>query len=189
MNDIKQFLIDVLFALPIYLLLARFFLQGFRCPFTNPLYQWMLVNLRPVLGPLERVIPRFRSWNLAVLVLLYLVCTLKAFVMLGAVGAGPILTFGLVLLLSSTIGFFMFLVFIRIVLSFVQPREGNPLVPLVYFLTEPLMAPLRRLLPATGPLDLSPILLFLIFMLIQALIIAPLAQHVAQQLMLAQIGG
>lgn len=184
MNDIKQFLIDILFALPIYMLLARFFLQGFRCPFTNPLYQWLLVNLRPVLNPLERVIPRYRSWNLAVLLLLYLVCSLKALVVLGSVGAGLVFTFGLVLMLSSTIGFFTFLVFIRIVLSFVQPREGNPLVPLVYVLTEPLMAPLRRLLPATGPLDLSPILLFLVFMLIQSLVIAPLAQYVGQQLML-----
>lgn len=182
MANILNFLIEVLFALPIYLLLVRFFLQGFRAPFSNPAYQRLLLGLRPVLLPFERVIPRFRSWNLAVLLLLYLVCTLKAFVLLGQVGPGPILTYGLVQLLSSAVGLFWFLIIIRIVLSFVQPREDNPIVPLVYYLTEPLLAPLRRVLPRTGMLDLSPILLFVVFMLIQALLIEPLARQVFEML-------
>lgn len=187
MNQITQFLIDVLFAIPIYLLLARFFLQGFRAPFTDPAYQWLLLTLNPVLKPMEQVIPRFRSWNLACLVLLYLVCVLKALALLGTVGIAPLLGMGLVVLLSSMISMFMFLVFIRIILSFVQANPNNAIVPLVYRLTEPLLAPLRRILPAMGPMDFSPMLLFLAFLLINVLLIQPLTEWVARQVLLGAI--
>lgn len=189
MNQITQFLIDALFAIPIYLLLARFFLQGFRAPFTDPAYQWLLQTLNPVLRPMEQVIPRFRSWNLACLVLLYLVCVLKALAMVGAVGVVPLLGLGLVFTLSSMIWMFWILMVFRIIFSFVQANPNNAMVPLVYRLTEPLLAPLRRLLPATGPIDFSPMLLFLIFMLIQVLLIQPLGDWVTGQMLLDRIGG
>ena len=41
----------------------------------------------------------------------------------------------------------------------------------LYRLTEPVLAPIRRILPAMGTLDLSPIVLFLLLMLIERIII------------------
>jgi YggT family protein len=189
MNQVVVFLIEVLFAIPIYMLLARFFLQGFRAPFTDQAYQWLLLTLNPVLRPLEQVIPRFRSWNLACLVLLYLVCVLKALALLGLVGIGALLAYGLAVMLSAAIGMFMFLVFIRIILSFVQANPNNAIVPLVYRLTEPLLAPLRRILPAAGPIDFSPMLLFLIFLLLNLLIVLPLQDWVARQVLVGAMLG
>lgn len=189
MNQIVVFLIEVLFAIPIYLLLARFFLQGFRAPFTDPAYQWLLLTLNPVLKPLEQVIPRFRSWNLACLALLYLVCVLKALALYGAIGFGAVLAFGLVHMLSSTLDFFTFLVVIRIILSFVQANPNNPMIPLVFRLTEPLLAPLRRMLPAAGPIDFSPMLLFLVFLLVKVLVLAPLTQWAVERALVGAITG
>ena len=50
------------------------------------------------------------------------------------------------------------LVFIRVILSWVSPGGGShPLVLLVYRITEPLLGPVRSLLPSMGGIDFSPV--------------------------------
>ncbi len=49
----------------------------------------------------------------------------------------------------------------RVLLSWVDPRFERPISRFVYDLTEPVLAPIRRLLPSTGMLDLSPFILLL----------------------------
>jgi YggT family protein len=49
----------------------------------------------------------------------------------------------------------------RVLLSWVDPRYERPVSRFVYDLTEPVLAPIRRLLPRTGSLDLSPLILLL----------------------------
>lgn len=58
---------------------------------------------------------------------------------------------------------FYILLLARVIISWVSsPWSRNPLVRLVYDLTEPVLAPLRQILPPMGGLDLSPLILFLI---------------------------
>ena len=54
------------------------------------------------------------------------------------------------------------LVLARVVVSWVDPQARNPISGQVVALTEPFLAPIRRLLPATGGLDLSPLILMLV---------------------------
>jgi YggT family protein len=49
----------------------------------------------------------------------------------------------------------------RVLLSWVDPRFERPISRFVYDLTEPVLAPVRRMLPRTGMLDLSPLVLLL----------------------------
>ena len=44
----------------------------------------------------------------------------------------------------------------RVILSWVKLSPTNPLVVIVYQITEPILKPIRRVLPRTGMLDLSP---------------------------------
>lgn len=50
----------------------------------------------------------------------------------------------------------------RVVVSWVDPQGRNGVSRQIVALTEPFLAPIRRLLPATGALDLSPLLLMLV---------------------------
>ena len=50
----------------------------------------------------------------------------------------------------------------RVVLSFVDPRGRTRLASFVVPTTEPLLAPIRRLLPSTGMVDFSPVILCLV---------------------------
>lgn len=63
-----------------------------------------------------------------------------------------ILIQGLVFLLQV----FLIIVLIRVVFSFVSPFPTNALSRLAWQITEPVLAPIRRLLPPMGGLDLSP---------------------------------
>jgi YggT family protein len=55
-----------------------------------------------------------------------------------------------------------FLLIARVVLSWTNPRGGGGLVAFVYQATEPILAPIRRVLPPTGGMDWSPLVAMLI---------------------------
>jgi YggT family protein len=67
---------------------------------------------------------------------------------------------------------YMILIVIRVVLSWVRPNPYNPFVQVMYKLTEPILAPIRRVVPPIGgTIDISPIILFVLFYAIIAFIV------------------
>ena len=67
-------------------------------------------------------------------------------------------------LLSQLLAYYSVLFIVRALLSWVRPDPRNPLVRLLHNLTEPVLAPLRRLVRPGffGGLDFSPVLAFLL---------------------------
>jgi len=63
------------------------------------------------------------------------------------------------------------LIIIRCILSFVRHDPYQPLIRFIYEVTEPIMAPFRRLIPASGGMDFSPIVAILAVTLIQRLVV------------------
>ena len=55
-----------------------------------------------------------------------------------------------------------FLLIARVVLSWTNPMGGGGLVAFVYQATEPILAPIRRVLPSSGGIDWSPLIAMLI---------------------------
>ncbi len=60
----------------------------------------------------------------------------------------------------------------RVLLSWVQLDPQNPLVNLVHQLTEPLLAPIRRLLPQTGMMDFSPMIAFIVVLVAEQIVLS-----------------
>lgn len=56
---------------------------------------------------------------------------------------------------------FLVVVLIRVVFSFVSPFPTNPVSRLAWRLTEPVLAPIRRILPPMSGLDLSPLVVWI----------------------------
>ncbi len=60
------------------------------------------------------------------------------------------------------------LILARVVLSWMSPMGGGPLTAFIYQVTEPVLAPVRRIIPPMGGLDWSPfIVLFLLSLLLR----------------------
>ena len=63
-------------------------------------------------------------------------------------------------------------IIIRVLLSWVRIDPYHPLIRLLDQITEPILVPLRRLLPTAGGLDFSPIIAIVLLSLVQRLIIS-----------------
>jgi len=65
------------------------------------------------------------------------------------------------------------LILIRALISWVNPDPFNPIVQFLMRVTEPILEPIRRLLPAL-PIDISPIIAFFIIIFLQRFLVASL---------------
>ena len=54
------------------------------------------------------------------------------------------------------------MIFGRIILSWFDPTNRSPVAAFLVQMTEPILAPVRRLLPQTGMLDFSPLIVLLV---------------------------
>lgn len=55
-------------------------------------------------------------------------------------------------------------IFARVVLSWLPIGANNPVTPIVYQLTEPILAPIRRVVPRLGFIDITPMIaIFLLY--------------------------
>ena len=59
----------------------------------------------------------------------------------------------------------------RVLLSWINPRFEGAIPRWIYETTEPLLAPIRRLLPQTGMIDLSPLILLIVVGLLMRLVL------------------
>jgi len=65
------------------------------------------------------------------------------------------------MLLIQLIDMYSLVVFVAVILSWVQVPRNNPVSQFVHSLTEPLLDPIRRALPVMGGLDFSPMILLI----------------------------
>lgn len=68
----------------------------------------------------------------------------------------------LVTFVQMLVTLFWVLLIVRVVMSWVNPMGGGALTAVVYQLTEPILAPIRRVLPPAGGIDWSPLVAMLI---------------------------
>ncbi len=60
----------------------------------------------------------------------------------------------------------------RVILSWINLSPQNPIVVLIFGITEPILAPIRRVLPSMGMLDLSPMIALIVLMVIQRILLS-----------------
>lgn len=69
--------------------------------------------------------------------------------------------------------FYYWLILIRALLSWVSPDPFNPIVQFLYRATEPVLEPVRRILPPLA-IDISPMVVFLVIIFLQNFLISSL---------------
>jgi len=176
--DAGLFLINTVLGLYILIVLLRFLFQLLQADFYNPLSQFIVKASNPPLTRLHQLVPSLWGIDLAAIVLLLILEALRLSLTVLILGHTPSMSGLLILsigeLLKMAVYVVVFSIFVRALLSWVSNGTRNSLARLVESLTEPLLAPARRLLPATGGLDLSPMIVFIVLMLALKLVIQPL---------------
>jgi len=181
----------------LYLLfvVARFLLQLAKADFYNPISQAVFRATDPVVRIFRSFIPGYKGIDFSSLILAFIVQFIAISVTIllygGAIpSVGFIITWSFIGVLNFIILFYYYALIASIVMSFVMMFSGNmnphPILLLVWQITEPIMAPFRRVIPPMGGLDFSPIFIFLIIGLIRNFIYQTFS--VNEQIALVVIG-
>lgn len=162
MQNALVFILRTLFDLYILTFAMRLLLQWAAVDKRNPLVQFILRVTNPLVVPLRRLVPAIGRIDTAtVLVLVGLQVLATALVVrIGCIGEPeilPILALALLNVVKLALSIFTWSIIIYVVLSWVSPAGYNPGAALVAAIVEPVLAPFRRLIPAIGGLDLSPL--------------------------------
>ena len=178
-NGAAIFIIQTLGSLYLLIVLMRFILQLVRANFYNPLCQFVVKATQPLLKPLRRVIPSLFGLDMSSLVLALLLQILLFAVILTLSGYQALTLLLLPWALIGVFSLFLKIIFwsmiISVILSWVAPGSRSPGAELVAQITEPVLAPFRRLIPNLGGLDISPIFAFIAIQLLQSWVIPRLA--------------
>ncbi|MDG0797400.1 YggT family protein [Pectobacterium punjabense] len=167
------FLVKTLVDLYVMVLLLRIWMQWSRSDFYNPLSQFVVKITQPIVGPLRRILPSLGPIDSASLLLAFILTTIKYPLLLliqaGAISLSPMnLLVGFISLIKSA-GYLVFwVIIIRSIMSWVS-QGRSPIEYLLHQLTEPLMAPLRRIIPVMGGIDFSAMAVILILYMLNYL--------------------
>lgn len=175
------YIIQTLGSLYLLVVLLRFILQLVRADFYNPLSQFIVRATQPLLRPLRRIIPGFGGVDLASLMLALLLQLALMAVVVALIGLNPLgllpqlLVWSLLGISSLLLKVLFFALIASVILSWIAPGNHNPGALLINQIVEPLLAPLRKLLPSLGGLDISPIFAFIAINLVDRFVLRNLA--------------
>lgn len=175
LQDIGNLLIQTFFNLYILALLLRLLLQMARGDFYNPISQLLVKITQPVLKPVRSFLPSIGSIDTASIVVILLL-QIIATTLLVTIQGYPIpnsislLIWGALGAVGMVINIYFIAILASIILSWIAPGSYNPTILLLHQLTEPVMKPFRKILPAMGGLDLSPIFVFVTINVLQIIL-------------------
>jgi len=157
------FIVDTLLSLALAVTLVRLLLQLSRADFRNPIAQAIVRLTNPVILPLRRILPPIGKIDTASVVAVLLVAIVKV-ALLWALRGIEIPDLGLWLLrelaleiVRATLWTYFYAIFLYALLSLIAPGGYSPLQSLLASLCEPVLRPLRRIIPAISGIDLSPL--------------------------------
>lgn len=169
MLTILQLIVDTVAGVIGGVLLLRFWMQVTRvrppasiAQFTFTLTDWLV-------RPLRRILPGVGGYDWASLIGAFLVVLVASAVLLLAGWSGQgVLLYALFRFLNWIIYGFMGLLIIEVIFSWINPHA--PLAPFVHALNDPLLRPLRRMIPPVGGLDLSVLVALILLQIVQYLL-------------------
>ncbi len=156
------YLIDTVLSFAVYAFLLRVLLPLVRADVRNPLTQAILSLTNWLVMPLRRVLPPVRRVDTASIVALAVV-QFAATLVLFKLRTGALLPFlplavaALRSLILATLLLYTVLIFVYALLSFIAPGTRSPATSLLASLCEPVLSPLRQILPIVGGIDFSPL--------------------------------
>jgi YggT family protein len=154
------YLVDTLLTLYLYVLILRFVMQLVRADFRNPLANAVMIATNPLVMPLRKIFPPVGKVDSASVLAIILVAagTVALLALIAGHGLLDPLSWSIataMLLVRAVIMFFMGVIVIYALLSWVVPGGYNPTMALLGTIAEPVLRPFRKVIPPIGAVDLS----------------------------------
>jgi YggT family protein len=170
--DIGRLLLDILGSLLVALLVLRAWMRVIGMPTRNPVSQFTFAMTNWIVGPLARVLPTRGRADWPSIVAAFLITLLVIMLARAVLGAGIEWDLALVAALRQlvvwSLNVIVWVTIIYVVLSWVNPHA--PFAPAFDLLLRPLLTPIRRVVPAVGGFDLSPLVLLIAVYVLQLVV-------------------
>ena len=179
------FLVQTVFGLYAALVLLRLLFQAMDVDFRNPLSQFVYTATQPLLKPLRRVLPMRARVEPALVLLLLLVQLLELYALSALRGYLPGLIGALLMAVAQSLSLLALtvtaLLIVRAIASWVVAAGAgyNPMLRLIDQMTDPLLTPLRRIIPPLGGMDFSVLLALVAVQLVKILLLEPFIRMAA----------
>ena len=159
------FLVTTLFDLALWIYLLRILLQASRADFYNPISQAIFKATRFPSDWLRPYVPSIRNISLAVVLTLVVLAFIYIYVVTGLLGFSislpAALWYASLKLVVLTVNLYTLTLFVQAIMSWLGPGVNNPASNILWSLNEPLLRPVRRVIPAISGLDLAPLVVIL----------------------------
>ena len=167
MQDALTYLLSTLLDLYLAALGLRLALQWVRADFRNPLAQFILRVTNPLVLPLRRVVPALRRLDTATVLVLLVVAVLGTAALaevacVGRADAGGYVILAFFRLAHLVLRTLSVLVLLYVLMSWLGPGGYNPVAALLAAVVEPVLAPLQRVIPPIGGLDVTPVVALIV---------------------------
>ena len=174
-------LVNTLINIYLFLLMLRFLLQASRADYYNPLSQSVVKVTQPVVRPLQGFLRPIGRFDLATLGAGFIIKAVSIILIMQIAGygvppLGGIAIASVAALASAILKIYFFALIGMIILSWVAPQASHPGAILIFQLVEPIMAPVRKVIPPLGMIDLSPIVVFIAINLIDGIVVGSLTR-------------
>jgi YggT family protein len=158
--DAVRYVVDTLLWLLTLAFLLRLLFQLVRANFRDPMADAIVRMTNWLILPLRRVLPPIGKIDTATVVAVLAVASIRTFALLALAGAGmgdPLLFLRITLvdLTEMVLKIYLFAMLLYALTSFVSPGGYAPGVRLLGQLCEPILKPVRRIIPPIGQIDLS----------------------------------
>ena len=156
------YIVETLLSLAVFVFLLRLLLQWARADFRNQVAQAVVKITNPLVMPLRRVLPPVGKLDTASAVAVLLIAFAEEAILMllrGSLGLDPFylaraVVLRIIIILLTT---YLYAIVIYTLLSFVAPGNYSPMNSILASLCEPVLRPFRRIIPAIGGLDFSPL--------------------------------
>jgi YggT family protein len=156
------FIVETLLTLTLFVFLLRLLLQWARADFRNPVSQAVVRMTNPLVMPLRRILPPVGKIDTASVIAVLIVAFVEVAIIFALRGLGvppPLLwlRMAVVEILRTTLWTYFYAIFLYALLTLIAPGGYSPMQSVLDSLCEPVLKPIRRLIPPIGGLDLSPL--------------------------------
>ncbi len=175
------FLVGILFNLAITIFWFRIFLRYFRVSALHPISMSINNLTNSWMQPIERSIygrtsfpPRYDIVSVGVILILEIIkFSLLALLTYGQMLPAPLLAlFVIADFIIQPCDLFFYMILIRVICSWINPRMSNPALDILVLITEPLLRWGRRIVPDISGFDFSPYLIIVLLKVITLFITA-----------------
>jgi YggT family protein len=157
------YILDTLLGLALFVVMARLLLQWTRADFRNPLCQGIVKLTNPLILPLRRVLPPVGKVDTASVVAVVLMAVVKvtSLYWLSDLPLTPpalVWVRAVVTEIARTLLWtYFYAIVLYALLGMIAPGGYSPLQSLLATVCEPVLRPIRRMIPGISGLDLSPL--------------------------------